>query len=365
MTEREAEVLALVARYPTMSQQEMAKRLGISRSSLAGHIMNLTRQGRIQGKGYIVAPKRYVVVVGGANMDICGRARIPLSGADSTPSDIFSGFGGVGRNIAENLARLGTDCRLITAVGNDMWGDKILEHCRDLAINTEFSITVKEASTSCFVSILDSDGEVSQAVNDMAVLDHLTPDALEKCHGVLSCASLIVVDANLSEATLSWIFARYRDTPIFADPVSATKCQKLKPHLGNIDTLKPNRAEAAMLAGIPEGQPGDLAGISCEIHNLGVRHVVISLGRDGIWSSMDGNGVHIPAIEGNGANVTGCGDALMAGLVHARSNNWPREKTLQFAVAAASLAREADTAVNPLISESSVFTCLKDACNED
>ncbi len=147
MTERETEVLALVAKFPTMPQQEMAEKLGISRSALAGHIMNLTRQGYIQGKGYIVAPSRYVAVIGGANMDICGRAKIPLSGSDSTPSDIFSGFGGVGRNIAENLARLGTKCHLVTAVGRDMWGEKILEHCRELAIDTGASLVVNGATT--------------------------------------------------------------------------------------------------------------------------------------------------------------------------------------------------------------------------
>lgn len=123
MTEREAEVLALVARYPTMSQQEMAKRLGISRSSLAGHIMNLTRQGRIQGRGILLLQNDMSLLLVAPTW-ISVEEPDPSFRADSTPSDIFSGFGGVGRNIAENLARLGTDCRLITAVGNDMWGTR-------------------------------------------------------------------------------------------------------------------------------------------------------------------------------------------------------------------------------------------------
>lgn len=119
-----------------------------------------------------------------------------------------------------------------------------------------------------------------------------------------------------------------------------------------------------MLAGVPPEKSGDLPALSQKLHTLGVRHLVISLGKDGVWSSINGEGVHIPAMDGNGANVTGCGDALMSAMVHSRLKNWSREKSLRFGVAASSLAREADTAVNPLLSESSVFECLKEACHE-
>ena len=117
MTEREQEILALLRQDPMIAQQDLADRLGISRSALASHISSLIRQGYVQGRGYVLREGPYVVVIGGANMDICGTSHDNLLLGDSNPGKVRTSAGGVGRNIAENLARLGSDTRLMTAVG--------------------------------------------------------------------------------------------------------------------------------------------------------------------------------------------------------------------------------------------------------
>ncbi|MGS0729808.1 winged helix-turn-helix transcriptional regulator, partial [Shewanella sp. 0m-11] len=85
MTERELEILALLKQDPLIPQQNIADQLGISRSAVAGHIMNLTHKGVIKGKGYILAESRYAIVIGGANMDILGRPLHTLQVGDSNP----------------------------------------------------------------------------------------------------------------------------------------------------------------------------------------------------------------------------------------------------------------------------------------
>ena len=72
MTQREQEILALLESNPMISQQELADKLGITRSSVAVHISNLQKKGYIAGKGYVLRKKDYAVVVGGVNVDICG-----------------------------------------------------------------------------------------------------------------------------------------------------------------------------------------------------------------------------------------------------------------------------------------------------
>ena len=127
MTEREQEILALLRQDPMIAQQELADRLGISRSALASHISSLMRQGYVQGRGYVLREGPYAVVIGGANMDICGCSHDNLRIGDSNPGRVRTSAGGVGRNIAENLARLGTDTRLLSAVGNDQYGHHLLD----------------------------------------------------------------------------------------------------------------------------------------------------------------------------------------------------------------------------------------------
>ena len=121
------------------------------RSSIAGHISSLMRQGHIAGKGYIVRTAPYAVVVGGVNLDIGGRPFAPLVAADSNPGRVRMSLGGVGRNIAHNLALLGVDVRLLTAFGDDLNAQRIAASCGELGIDISQCLTVPGGATStCF-----------------------------------------------------------------------------------------------------------------------------------------------------------------------------------------------------------------------
>ena len=114
MNNREKEILAILRRNPLIQQNEIADMLQISRSRVAAHIMDLMRKGRIKGKGYILTEQEYCVVVGTINMDIRGMADIHYPQAASHPGTIHCSAGGVGRNIAHNLALLGRDVHLLS-----------------------------------------------------------------------------------------------------------------------------------------------------------------------------------------------------------------------------------------------------------
>ena len=129
MTQRERQILKWIEENPLISQQELAEKAGITRSSAAVHISNLMKQGHIAGRGYIVRTAPYAVVVGGVNMDIGGRPSHKLVPADSNPGAVRMSLGGVGRNIAHNMSLLGMDVRLLTAFGDDMNAQRIAASC--------------------------------------------------------------------------------------------------------------------------------------------------------------------------------------------------------------------------------------------
>ena len=138
MTQRERQILRWIEENPMISQQELAEKAGITRSSVAVHISNLMKKGCIAGKGYIVTRSPYVTVVGGMNMDIGGWPGEELVAQDSNPGRVRMSPGGVGRNIAHNMSLMGLDVRLLTAFGDDVYAQKLAAVCGELGIEKDF-----------------------------------------------------------------------------------------------------------------------------------------------------------------------------------------------------------------------------------
>ncbi|WP_174875811.1 PfkB family carbohydrate kinase [Vogesella oryzae] len=359
MTGREQQILAILRDEPLIPQQELADRLGISRSAVAGHIMNLMQKGRILGKGYILARQQYVLLIGGANMDISGSSKQPLQDGDSTPGRIRCSPGGVARNIAENLARLGNDARLLTVVGEDLYGRTLLDACHKAGVDIRDCWTLPDEATSTYLSLHGPDGEMTVAINDMDILRRLGPERLADKLERLRNASTLVIDSNLPEASLQWIFAHRGECPVFADTVSVHKCRRLLPWLGQIHTLKPNRQEAEALSGLPLRTPDDADRVADWFHRQGLQQLVLSLGEQGIcWSHADGSRGQLPAMAVSVANATGAGDALMAGIVHGYLQGWPLADSLPFAHACAALTLSSPATNHPSLSTTAVADWL-------
>src|SRR5688500_15492896 len=126
LTEREREIVEVLRGDPRLTPGEIAERLGTTRAAINVHLSNLTRKGAVLGRGYILSEEPSVVVVGGANLDIKARSAATAILGTSNPGSGSMAAGGVGRNVAENLARLGTPTYLIAAVGDDPMGERLL-----------------------------------------------------------------------------------------------------------------------------------------------------------------------------------------------------------------------------------------------
>ena len=120
-----------------------------------------------------------VYVIGGVNMDISGTPAGKLRSGDSNPGRVSLSPGGVGRNIAENLSRLGRRVSLITILGDDPYADVIREHCRNVGIDLSMSFTDPLGHTSTYLCLNEQNGDLHAAVSDMAICEELTPDRLE------------------------------------------------------------------------------------------------------------------------------------------------------------------------------------------
>ena len=350
MTDREREILEILKKNPMISQQELADLLNISRTSVAVHITNLMKKGHILGKGYILKKENYVTVIGGSNMDIQGFPVNPLVMYDSNPGKVEISLGGVGRNIAENISRLNVNTKLISAIGNDLYGNTILSHCKDLNIDISDCFISDEYATSIYISILNNDKDMQLAISHMDIIEKLDESFIHSKYSSINNSNAIVIDTNLSQDTIEFITRTYSHLPIFVDTVSTAKCKKIENILHRFEGIKLNKYEAEKLSGIKINTIED-AKISCEYFiEKGIRSVFITLGSDGVYCANKHESLHIEGIKINIVNATGAGDAFMAGIIYGFMNNLTLSETAKFSVGASILALSHKNTINPNIS---------------
>jgi pseudouridine kinase len=303
----------------------------------------------------------YVLVVGAANLDILSAAQSLLTMGDSNLGRIRCTPGGVARNTAENLARLGHTTRLIAAVGDDAFGRNLLDVTRAAGVDIQLCAVLTEHATSTYLSVHHSQGEMAVAVNDMGIVDAITPEFLAAHTAVIKQASAVVVDCNLPADTLAWLLSQSK-APVFVDAVSAAKCLRIRPHLRGIHTLKLNQIEAQKLTGLPCESPADIQAAAAWLYGEGVRQILVSLGERGmLWSDMQaGQGLQA-ALPCKVVNVTGAGDALLAGWVHAFMHRQPLADAARFAQACAALTVGSESANHPGLSVTAVTHLLHPA----
>ena len=354
MTQREQQILQLIESDPMISQQQIADSLGITRSSAAVHISNLMKKGFIAGKGYILRSGSYVVVVGGVNVDIGGRSFSPLVAADSNPGVVTTSLGGVGRNIAHNMSRLGLDVRLLTAYGDDLNGERVATSCAQLGIDLRHALRIPGAATSTYLYLTDPEGEMALAVSDMTVCEQITPDYLAANLSVINNARAVVLDANIPEESLRYL-AENCTAPLFVDPVSTTKAKKLFPILSRIHTLKPNQLEAELLTGIPIRSKADVETAAGKLLEMGVKRVFITRGAEGVYAATKEEGQWQPILPGQMVNTTGCGDSFMGALVWAFVEELDLETAAKAGLAASAITMESTQTINPVLCEEALL----------
>ena len=295
-----------------------------------------------------------IVVVGGANMDIGGKPDHPLVEKDSNPGRVRTSVGGVARNIAHNLRLLDLPVTFLTALGKDSFGDRVVAECAMAGIDCERVLRTHEAPTSTYLFIADEVGDMRLAVSDMEICRLITPAYLAEQRDLLDAADALVLDTNLPEESIRYL-AETCVAPIFADPVSVSKAGKLRGVLDRLHTLKPNRLEAELLSGIPIRADADLPEAAEALLATGLKRVFLSLGSGGVYAAEAGQRIHVPCCPAVAKNMTGAGDAMMAGLVWSYLRGKDLASSARLAAAAAAIAVEGSRTVNPALSPAALL----------
>lgn len=291
-----------------------------------------------------------VLVIGSATYDISGHLTVDTVPGDSNPGCIRGSCGGVGRNIAENMARMGISVSLLSTFGEDSFSAILMDSCRKCGIDFSGSYFSRNYSSNAYLSVIDKKGELLIAASDHELFESFPPEALERNAEYIGSFPYVFLDANLTEELLI-IAADAARGKVFADAVSVAKAVRLKSILDKIDTLKVNRAELSAIAEMPAGTVTEVKSACESLMRRGIHRVFVTMGMNGSCCYDASGFTAFPAFPARVVNVTGAGDAFAAAVVYASVHGHSGKDTLRLCTAAAHIALESPFAVNEMMSE--------------
>lgn len=307
----------LIRANPFISQQDLAAQLRLSRSAVAGHIAGLIRERRLLGRAYVLPDSRSIACIGAANLDRKLRSLATLTMGTSNPARQDESFGGVARNIAENLARLGAPVALTTAIGGDSSGQALLAHAEAAGIDTRGTLRLEHACSGTYTAVLDDHGQMLVALADMALFDAITPDFLAARAPRRALPALTVADLNLPLETVAALLdeARREAAPLVVVAVSQPKMARLPQDLHGLRLLILNQGELETRVGAPIVTDADFAAACAVVQAQGAQDVIVTRGAAGVLYTLPGGAMgKLAAKEAQIVDVTGAGDAFSAAV---------------------------------------------------
>ncbi len=296
----------------------------------------------------------HILVIGATLLDTKGKPTAGLEPGTSNPAHIRITRGGTARNVAENLGRLGADVFLLSAIGNDLIGKRLIEQTADSGVNVDYVRVLDNENTGVYMALLEDDGALSVALDDVRVMEHITPDYLRQNEALFSEAAMIMMDGSLTTESMQTIveLAQKYAVPLCADPSSSRLAHRLRPFLPHLHLVVPNESEAAELCQvtIPDDDSETAPDLAHLLIQAGVENAVITLSDFGLdYATSDETG-YIEANYIEKVDNTGTGDSVTAAIIFGMVNDLPPIQCIRLGAAAASLTLQTDETVVPDLS---------------
>ncbi len=285
--------------------------------------------------------KKQISVIGGINIDIKGVADSGKSAGDSYKGKVRFTPGGVARNIAENLARLGMKVYLFGTTGDDYFGNFVIRETKSSGVKTEFINKCASIETAKYLSVSSEANKIFYAVNDMSESSGKTNlKYIRSVKTILENSSMIVMDANLKKDVIEEItkLSDRKQIPVFADAVSSEKAIVFKNSMRKIEYLSVNENEFISIFGKNN--------ISTVFKNKKQRevfqnfgHILLKKGSSGVSLIETANRTvtKCKALKTKIAEPNGAGDSFNAGFIFGLMNGYSKEEAIRMGTCASYL----------------------------
>lgn len=307
----------------------------------------------------------HVLVIGSAGIDVKGRPFETARTGTPNLGRVRSTVGGVARNIAENLARLDVPTIMLTAIGKDFNGRRLLRKCENAGIDMSHIRQVEGVNTGMYMALLHSeDSQLHIAVSDFAIVEeHVDSDYLQENEQLFEDAAMVVIDATLSPETLETLFeiAAHHDVRVTADPTNPDLAGRLCPFFDRLYLVVPNAPETIAMCS-PNDPTADDRDSALQAARAfvaqGVQIAVVTLGEQGLAYADGSGGGFIKAIQTKRIDPTGAGDAFTGAVIFGLLNGVPVDEAMRLGATAAALTIESRHTVLPNLSQERLYARL-------
>lgn len=367
MTKKEKQVHELICERPSISQNELASLLNLKRSSVASHIRSLISKGYIKGREYILNNSIPITIIGGSNISFYAHVKSEMLLHNSNPSSISSCSGGVARNIAENLSRLERKTRLLSAVGNDFHGKNIISQASKAGIIADDILIDSMCETGSYLSIIDKGGEIFTSVSDMDIVENISVEYIKSKISLINQGDILVLDSNLSEKTLEYIFSIAGNKKIYFHTVSSSKAKRIKNIYNKINTISGNVLDIASLLNTEIKNEIDIFNAIDTLHNNGIKNIYLFGKLNTVYTSYinKDNTHHAGILKINiDKNIPiyefGMDEAFFSGIIHSDINGLSYEDTLRLASCCRYINGLTLSSVNEVLSLETIDSIIND-----
>jgi len=276
----------------------------------------------------------YLTVIGNVFIDIKGFAHRAYDPYGKNIGDVRFVHGGVGRNVADNLAALGAPTRLVASVDDSALGSEVVRRLADAGVDTAY-IAVAERGMGMWLAVMDEAGNVRGGISQQPQFDALQRTLDERGDDLVRDTDRIVLSVDLTEriARRSIELARRHRKPIYGLPGHFQIVMEHQDLLGELDCFICNHVEAGRLTGDDwEGLSNDrrLEALEAYMEARGVRAMVVTLGAEGaVYCDREAHlrGMQ-PTFPATLRDASGAGDAFSAGTVWALARGLPLDQAV-------------------------------------
>jgi ribokinase len=282
--------------------------------------------------------RKPVVVVGSSNMDLVIKtSRIPRPGETILGGEFFMVAGGKGANQAVAAARLGAEVFFVARVGQDAFGDRMLENFRREGIRTDYVVRDKARASGVATIVVDETGENSIVVAPGAN-GALSPEDVEAAEEVIARADSVLLQLEIPLETVARAvsLAHSHGARVILDPAPARALGR--EILSRVDLITPNESEAEILTGIGGTDEAAARRQAASLKKLGVGQALITRGRQGSLLYDSGVARTFGTVKVESVDSTAAGDCFNGGLGAALARGASLPEAIEFASRAAALS---------------------------
>ncbi len=282
--------------------------------------------------------KAEIFVIGSLNMDLVVRTtRLPQAGETLAGSEFHLIPGGKGANQAVAASRSGANTHMIGCVGDDAFGEIMLESLRNANVDVNGVSKLSGISTGTATIIVEEGGE-NRIIIIPGANGSVTYDLVEQKWSLLARSDLVILQHEIPLATVHSIInnCQLLEIPVLLNPAPMYPIPM--DILAALETLVVNEAEAAALTGNSINGLDSAKESAGKILQSGVKTVIITLGENGAILLDNKGFIYHPGYKVPVVDTTAAGDTFVGGYAASITEGNSSTKALEYACAASAIA---------------------------